>query len=104
MRLHEPSSYTLKIFILRRWKTKVRATFKNDIDEVETFLRDVQEPWGKQFEVTHFFEGLAGLNVGPMRSFASGSCAIDQLNQVIEEFFNETVSPPPWQDHFIQVI
>jgi hypothetical protein len=104
MRLHEPSSSALKIFILRQWKAKVRAKSKNDIDEVETFLRDIRERRDKQFEITPLLEGLAGLNVGPMRSFASGSCTIDELDQVIEESFDDTVGSPPWHEHFIQII
>ena len=104
MRLHEPGSYTLKIFVLRRWKTKVRTVLKNDIDEVETFLRDIQEQMDKQFDISAFFEVLAGLSVGPMRSSASGTCTTDELDRVIKEFFSETTGSLPWKEHFVQVV
>jgi hypothetical protein len=103
MRLHEPNSYVLEIFVLRGWKLKLRETIKSDIDEVETFLQDVQEQRDGQFQATAFFEGLSRLNVGPVRSFVSGSCTRDDLDQVIKEFFGESVGSPTWREHFIQI-
>ena len=104
MRLHELSSYVLEIFVLRAWKRKVRATLKSDIDEVETFLRDIQEERDGQFRTTAFFDGLARLSVGPMRSFISGSCTVDELDEVIRKFFDESIGSPTWQEHFIQIM
>jgi hypothetical protein len=99
-RLQELSSYTLKILILRRWKTKIGAASKGEIDEVEIFLRDLQLQMSEHPPAAGFFERLANLNVGPIRAFVSGSCSEQDLNEVIQEFFDETYGSSSWQEHF----
>jgi hypothetical protein len=104
VRLHELSSYIFNIFILRQWKTKVGAVSENDADEVETFLKDLQQLSKEQIDATPFLERLAGLSVGPIRSLAAGSCSGHDLDQVVEEYFDETVIALSWQEYFTQII
>jgi hypothetical protein len=100
VRLHELSSYTLEIFILRQWKTKVGAASKGEIDEVQIFLRDLRLQMSERPPAAGFFERLANLNVGPIRAFVSGSCFEQDLHEVTREFFDETHGSSSWQEHF----
>lgn len=104
VRLHDLSSYTLKSFILRRWKTKIGAASKNEIDEVETFLSDLRLQSGEQPPIAGFFERLANLNVGPIRAFISGSCSEQDLNEEIQESFDRMRVSLSWQEHFDNLI
>jgi hypothetical protein len=104
VRLHDLSSYTLKSFILRQWKTKIGAASKNELDEVETFLRDLRLQSSEQPPTAGFFESLANLNVGPIRAFISGSCSEQDLNEEIQESFDKLRASLWWQEHFDNLI
>jgi len=104
VRLHEPSSYTLMTFILRQWKTKIGATSKDEVEEVEFFLEDLRLQNNNQSEIASLFERLARLNVGPIRTFVSGSCSEQDLNEVIEEFFDDARGASSWKERFTNVI
>ena len=100
VRLHELSSYALQTFILRDWKTKIGVAFQWEVDEIETFLEDLRLQSSNQRSIVALFERLANLNVGPIRVSASGSCSEQDLNQVIQEFFDAVRGSSSWQGHF----
>jgi hypothetical protein len=101
--LHEPSSYALTIFIVRQWKTKIESSSKDEIEEIQLFLEDLRLQNNNQAEIVSLFERLAHLNVGPIRTGVSGSCPEQDLNEVIEEYFDEARGASSWKDHFINV-
>lgn len=100
MRLHELSSYALQTFILRDWKTKIGVAFQWEVDEIETFLEDLRLQSSNQRSIVALFERLANLNVGPIRVSASGSCSEQDLNQVIQEFFDAVRGSSSWREYF----
>jgi hypothetical protein len=104
VRLHEVSSYTLKTFILRQWKTSIGAASKGEVEEIEVFLEDLRLQSNEPDEIASLFERLAGLNVGPIRALVSGSCSEEDLNEVIQEFFDEARGPSSWQEHFTSIM
>ena len=104
VRLHELSSYTLKTFILPQWKTRIGATSKGEVEEIEVFLEDLRLQSSEQGGIASLFERLASLNVGPIRVFVSGSCSEQDLNEVVQEFFDEARGSSSWQEHFTSVI
>jgi hypothetical protein len=77
---------------------------KNEIEEIEIFLEDLRFQSGDLGGTASLFERLAGLNVGPIRSFVSGTCSEQDLNEVIPEFFDEARGSSSWQEHFTSVI
>jgi hypothetical protein len=103
VRMHEPSSYTLMTFIVRQWKTKIGVTSKDEVEEVELFLEDLRLQNNNQSEIASLFERLAYLNVGPIRTGVSGSCSDQELNEVIEKYFEEARGSSSWKDHFINI-
>ena len=104
VRLHELSSYTLKTFILPQWKTRIGATSKGEVEEIGVFLEDLRLQSSEQGGIASLFERLASLNVGPIRVFVSGSCSEQDLNEVVQEFFDEARGSSSWQEHFTSVI
>ena len=101
LRLHALDSYTLTSYVLRDWETKIDFASKSDLVEVEIFLRDLWNHCREQESVTSFFDGLDGLSVGPIRAFVSGSCSIQDLDVVIQVFFDEkTYGSSSWREHF----
>jgi hypothetical protein len=69
-----------------------------EVDEIETFLEDLRLHNGEQSSIV--FERLANLNIGPIRAFVSGSCSEQDLNEVIQEFFDAVRGSSAWQEHF----
>ena len=100
VRLHELGSYALQIFVLRQWEAKTGVAFQREVDEIETFLADLRLKSSEQSSIDALFERLANLNVGPIRAFVSGSCSVQDLNEVIREFFDAVRGPSSWQEHF----
>ena len=101
LRLHALDSYTLTSYVLRDWEAKIDFASKSELGEVEVFLRDLRNHCRKQDSVTPFFDGLDGLSVGPIRAFVSGSCSIQDLDVVIQVFFDEkTYGSSSWREHF----
>ena len=100
VRLHELGSYTLQIFVLRQWEAKTGVASQWEIDEIETFLEDLRLKSSEQSSIATSFERLANLNIGPIRSFVSGSCSEQDLNEVIQEFFDVVSGSSSWQEHF----
>jgi hypothetical protein len=100
VRLHELGSYTLRTFVLRQWEAKIGVFSQRDVDEIETFLEDLRLQGSQRSSIAALFERLANLNVGPIRAFVSGSCSVEDLNEVIREFFDAVRGPSSWQEHF----
>jgi hypothetical protein len=100
VRRHERSSYALQILILRDWKTKIGVASQWEVDEIETFLGDLRLQSNEQSSIAALFERLANLNVGPIRAFVSGSCSVQDLNEVIRQFFDVVRGPLSWQEYF----
>jgi hypothetical protein len=100
VRLHELGSYALQIFVLRQWKAKIGVASQREVDEIETFLEDLRLKSSEQSSIATSFERLANLNIGPIRSFVSGSCSKQDLKEVIPEFFDVVRKSSSWQEHF----
>jgi hypothetical protein len=102
LRLHAPDSFTLTSFVLRNWEKKIEIASKHELDDVETFLKDLRHHARSQDSIASFFRGLEGLSVGPIRSFVYGSCSIQDLDEVIQQFFDETRGVP-WEEFFYKI-
>jgi hypothetical protein len=100
VRLHALNSYTLTSYVLRDWKTKIKAASKTEVGDVEIFLKDLRHHSRKQDYGETFFEGMEDLNVGPVRAFASGSCSIQDLDAIIQTSFDELHESSSWREHF----
>jgi hypothetical protein len=100
VRLHELGSYALQIFVLRQWEAKIGVAFQREVEEIETFLADLRLKSTEQSSIGISFERLANLNIGPIRAFVSGSCSEQDLNEVIQEFFDVVRGSSSWQEHF----
>jgi hypothetical protein len=100
VRRHELGSYALQIFVLRQWEAKIGVASQWEVDEIETFLADLRLKSSAQSSIATSFERFANLNIGPIRAFVSGSCSEEDLNEVIEEFFDVVRGSSAWQDHF----
>src|ERR1700722_13229310 len=100
VRLHELGSYALQIFVLRQWEAKTGVASQREVDEIETFLADLRLISSEQSSIATSFERLANLNIGPIRAFVSGSCSEQDLNEVIQEFFDVVRESSSWQEHF----
>jgi hypothetical protein len=74
------------------------------VEEIEIFLEDLRLQSSEPGGIASLFERLAGLSVGPIRAFVSGSCSEQDLNEVMQEFFDEARGSSSWQEHFISLI
>ena len=100
VRLHALDSYTMTGYVLRDWKKKIGAASKSELGDVEIFLEDLRHHSRKQDHGEAFFDGLDGLNVGPIRALASGSCAVQDLDAIIHASFDETHGSSSWREFF----
>jgi hypothetical protein len=100
VRLHEPDSYAFQTFLLQQWEAKIGVVSQREVEEIETFLEDLRLQGSEQSSIAALFERLANLNVGPIRALVSGSCSVQDLNEVIREFFDAVRGPSSWQEHF----
>ncbi|WP_158945306.1 hypothetical protein [Granulicella sp. S190] len=79
---------------------KIGVASQWEIDEIETFLEDLRLQSNEQSSIAALFKRLANLNVGPMRAIVSGSCSVQDLNEVIQEFFDVVRGSLPWHEYF----
>ena len=100
VRRREAGSYALQTFLLQQWEAKIGVASQREIDEIETFLADLRLISSEQSSIATSFERLANLNIGPIRAFVSGSCSEQDLNEVIQEFFDVVRGSSSWQEHF----
>jgi hypothetical protein len=104
VRLHELGSYKLKIFVLREWKLKIGAVSKDEIDEIAIFLRDFV-PINRDYALASIvFEKLEGLNVGPIRASVSGYCSCEELDAVLQGYFENARGSSFWPEHFDNLV
>jgi hypothetical protein len=100
VRRHALDSYSLTSYVLRDWEKKIGAASVCELGDVDVFLKDLRHHSRKQDSGASFFDGLDGLSVGPIRAFVSGSCSIQDLDAVIQAFFDETHGSSSWREHF----
>jgi hypothetical protein len=100
VRLHELGSNALQILVLRQWEAKIGVASPREVDEIETFLENLRLKSNEQSSIVTSFERLANLNIGPIRAFVSGSCLEQNLNEVIQEFFDVVRGSSSWPEHF----
>jgi hypothetical protein len=100
VRLHELGSHALQIFVLRQWEAKIGVGSQREVEEIEVFLADLRLKCSEQGSIATSFERLANLNIGSIRAFVSGSCSEQDLNEMIQEFFDVVRGSSPWQEHF----
>jgi hypothetical protein len=100
VRLHKPSSYALQAFVLHHWKAKLGVTSRREANEIETFLEDLRLQIGEEDSMAPLFQRLSNLNIGPVRAFVSGSCSVQDLDEVVREFFDSVGGSPSWREQF----
>lgn len=103
VRLTALDSYTLSGYVLRDWKTKINATSKGELDDVDVFLKDLRHHIRKQDYGETFFDALDNLNVGPVRALASGSCAAQDLDAIVQMHLDKTYGSSSWREFFDEV-
>lgn len=54
-------------------------------------------------DTSTFVESLAGLSIGPLRSFASGLCETSDLQDVLNGHLGGIVPPVVWPDSFVEL-
>jgi hypothetical protein len=85
---------------LQQWKAKIGDASQQESNEIEAFLEDLRLQSSNQRSIATSFERLANLNVGPIRAFVSGSCSVQDLNEVIQEFFDAVRGSSSWREYF----
>jgi hypothetical protein len=100
VRRHDAGSYVLQFFVLRQWEAKIGVASQREADEIATFLEDLRFQNSDQHPIASLFQRLSNLSVGPIRAFASGSCAVEDLNEVIQKYFEIVSGSSSWQEHF----
>ena len=100
LQLHARDSYTLTSYVLRDWETKIGVVSKRELSDIENLLNDLRHHSRRQDSDGSFFKTLEVLNVGTIRAFVSGSCSLQDLDTVVQVFFDETGDGARWRDHF----
>jgi len=100
LRLHTLDSYAINGYFLRDWRRRIEASSKSELEDVEIFLKDLRHHCRSQDSDTSLFDGLDRLSVGPIRTFVSGSCSIQDLDAEIQMFLDETCASSFWREHF----
>jgi hypothetical protein len=100
LRLHAPDSPALTGYVMRNWEGIVKVSSRNDRDDIRIFIQDFRDHIRKQPFDTSLFDRLAGLSIGPIRAFVSGSCSVQDLDTVISEFFADIRDAFSWRECF----
>lgn len=103
VRLPALDSYTVSGYVLRDWKRKINTTSKDELDDVDVFLKDLRHHVRKQDYGKTFFDALDNLNVGPVRALASGSCAAQDLDAIVQTYLDKTYGASSWREFFDEV-
>jgi hypothetical protein len=102
LHLDEADSCGLKGYVLRDWESTLHLEIESERYAIQTLLGDLQS-----FSQTNkrssraFFERLSTLNVGPIRTFVTGACALEDLDSALPSFFNGNISASSWVESFI---
>jgi hypothetical protein len=93
-------SYTLAGYVLREWKQKLGINDLCEYDDINFFINDLRHQCGMLPLDTSFFQILKNLDVGPIRVFVSGSCSTQDLDEIIQMFFDKTSVASSWRERF----
>lgn len=95
---------SLKGFVLQNW-LELPDFFPLELNEtVELFLADVRVLCGlRNDDTSTFVESLAGLSIGPLRSFASGVCETSDLHDVLNGHLGGIIPPVAWPHSFVDL-
>ncbi len=91
-------------YVLREWKTKIKASSNADVIDIQFFLEDllhyncVDNLW-----CSDYFDYIGTLNVGPVRISGTGSCSVDELDTVLPMVFGREIATHIWRESFIQL-
>jgi hypothetical protein len=91
--LEGTSSCALRGLVLPNWETALSIASESEIQFVREFLEDVHHyTQMDSLSAKSFFERIADLNVGPIRTFVTGRCAVEDLEANIGPFFSAKLS------------
>ena len=101
LQFHMQNSYTLTGYVLQNWGAKIQVTSEGEFSDVEVFLEDLRHHCRTSpTSDARFFDRLTRLSVGPLRTFVSGSCLVQELDTVLPMFFDGQVGLSAWQRSF----
>jgi hypothetical protein len=101
LRFHLEDSYTLTGYVLHNWKSKTNMAVDCEVRDVEAFLEDLRHhSLTSAMSDCVFFDLLNGLSVGPVRTFVSGFCHVEELDTLLPMHFGGAVEPSSWQESF----
>ena len=96
--------YPLQGFVLKCWEDMVLRSASLEICSIRDFLNDLGYYSQETEELSGiFFRRLDKLNVGPIRTFASGACVVSDLDKVVTTFFGSRVPGGSWRQFFDSV-
>jgi hypothetical protein len=104
LRLDTTDDHPLKGFVLANWKDLLHLAPANEIDSVQNFLDDLRyhsqldEPSSRAF-----FDSVATLGVGPIRTFVTGACTLEGLDSTLPPFFDGSIKTSSWADSFLKL-
>ncbi|GGA80089.1 hypothetical protein GCM10011507_34190 [Edaphobacter acidisoli] len=95
---------TLGGFILRNWEEVLCHRAPSEISVIRDFLSDVAH-YSQAEEILSkgFFQHLGALSTGPIRTFVSGNCSLEDLDSLSNTFFGLATCGNPWQAFFDSV-
>ena len=96
--------YPLQGFVLKSWERMFLDSASFEISSINDFLSDLGY-YSQEIEELSgtYFRRLGKLNVGPIRTVASGACVLSDLDKVITTFFGSTMRAGPWRQFFDSV-
>jgi len=96
--------FPLQGFVLKCWENMFLRSTPFEVSQIKDFLSDL-EYYSQETEGLSgiFFRRLDNLNVGPIRTLASGACVVSDLDKVISTFFSSRVHPGEWRQFFDSV-
>jgi len=91
----------LQGYVLKRWEEMLPPPPSLDLSSINGFLEDLQYYSEENDEISRsFFRQLKSLSVGSVRNFASGVCALDELNSICPVIFGVAENGNGWRTHF----
>jgi hypothetical protein len=96
--------YPLRGFVLKCWESTLPRSTPFEVSSIKDFLDDLGHYSQETEELSRtYFRRLDTLDVGPIRKFVSGACAIGDLDKVITTFFGAKEPGVPWRQFFDSV-
>jgi hypothetical protein len=104
LRLYMQNSFTLTGYILRNWKAKIGALPREELNDIAVFWEDLRFHFREEhLSNVGFFDRLQKLDVGPVRTFVSGSCLCNELDTIIPTYFTGLIPSLNWRESFESV-